>query len=48
MSDYKAQPRGCRNETYPKKSASNTKSIKMETFYGSIISTMLAFFKDAK
>lgn len=42
------QPSGCKNETSLRKSAKNTKSTKTETFYGSIISTMLASLKDAK
>ena len=48
MFNYVAQPNGCRNDVSPKKSVKSTEYIKTETFYASIISTALEYFKAAK
>jgi hypothetical protein len=48
MSDFKVQPNGCKSEACLKRHASSIKSTKMETFYGSIISTMLESLRAAK
>jgi len=47
MSDYKAQPNGCRNEASLKRYANTTKSTKTEMSYASIISTVLESLKAA-
>ena len=48
MSNYADQPNGCKNATYLKRYVNNTESTKMETFYGSIISTALEYFAGAR
>ena len=48
MSNYADQPNGCTNATYLKGYVNNTESTKMETFYGSIISTALEYFAVAR
>jgi hypothetical protein len=45
MSNSEVQPSGCKNGTSLKRFANNTVSTKTETFYGSIISTMLESLK---
>jgi hypothetical protein len=48
MSNSKEKRSALLNEEFLKKSANNTGSTKMETFYGSIISTMLESLKAVK
>jgi hypothetical protein len=48
MYNYVAQPNGCRNDVSPKKSVKSTESTKMETFYDSLISATLEFFRVAQ
>jgi len=48
MSNYEVQPNGCKNVTSQKRYVNNTESIKMETFYASIISQALEYFADVK
>jgi hypothetical protein len=48
MSNSEVQPSGCKNGTSQKRYASNTESTKTETFYASIISTMLESLKGVR
>jgi hypothetical protein len=48
MYNYVAQPNGCRNDVSPRKSVKSTESTKTETFYASIISATLEYFRVAK
>jgi hypothetical protein len=48
MFNSEVQPSGCKSGTSQKRFANNTASTKMETFYASIISTMLESLKAVK
>jgi hypothetical protein len=48
MSNSEVQPSGCKSGTSQKRFANNTGSTKTETFYASIISTMLESLKAAR
>jgi hypothetical protein len=45
MYNYEVQPSGCKSGTSQKRFVNNTGSTKTETFYASIISTMLESLK---
>lgn len=48
MSKSKVQPNGCKSGTSQRKYVNSTGFIEMETYYASIISTMLESLKAAK